>query len=112
MPGFVDPLGPALAGADAFLLPSRWEGMPNVALEALAVGTPVIGTPEAGGLPEIRKLAGPRAVTIARDDGFVTALNQVKPRVFETQASLRDSLLPEAFQLPKVMAGLAAVLES
>lgn len=105
--GFVDRPWPYYGGADAFLLTSRWEGMPNAALEALACGAPVIGTPEAGGLPEVAALA-PRAVTIAAAGReFLSAVQSLQPA---PPRNLRDSLLPHEFTLEAAMPEFERVL--
>lgn len=50
--GGVDDPAPYYAAMDAFLLTSDWEGLPNVVLEAMATGVPVVARP-AGGTSEI-----------------------------------------------------------
>ena len=52
--GKIDVVAPLLAGADLFLLPSKSESFGLSALEALASGTPVVGS-KAGGLVEVVK---------------------------------------------------------
>ncbi len=53
LPGFVDDPYPWMAAADLFVLSSRFEGLPNVVLESMACGTPVLAFQCPGGLDEI-----------------------------------------------------------
>lgn len=109
LPGFTLDAARHVAGADALLLPSRWEGLPNAALEALALGTPVIAAPEAGGIAEIAALAPAGAVTVAAVEGeFVAAMARVAPACADV---LRPSLLPRAFRLATAGARFAAILQ-
>ncbi len=95
--GFVKNPWGFYAGADAFLLTSRWEGMSNASLEALALGTPIIGTPQAGGLKEVAIQTSPQAITLAEPGrDFVNALMRVPTSI---PSILRPSLLPDSFSL-------------
>lgn len=51
--GEADEIASVLAATDVFVLPSLWEGLPGVVLEALAAGVPVVAT----NLPCLREAA-------------------------------------------------------
>lgn len=101
--GFVGNPAPWVAGADALLVPSRFEGMPNAALEALALGIPVIATPESGGLSELDN------VTIAAPGTqFAAKMKAVTP---QADPKLRPSILPSNFCMSESAALLNELLK-
>jgi len=77
LPGFVDAPAAYLARAALFVLTSRWEGLPNVMIEALGCGCPVVSTNCRSGPSEILDngkwgrlvpLGNPRWVAAAMQD--------------------------------------------
>ena len=106
--GFVSNPWPLYAGADAFLLASRWEGLPNVALEALACGTPVISTPEAGGILEIAGNVSGNALRVAHsDEEYLRLLLDTNQRA---QTRPGPNLLPKSYELQSIVDRFAKIL--
>ena len=95
------------SGADAFLLSSRWEGMPNAALEALACGTSIIATAESGGIYEVSLEASDGSVIVANNGSqFIAAMKKVS-----VSDLLKPSLLPEKYKLDNVIDKFAELID-
>ena len=73
--GYRNDVRSIIASSDALLLPSRYEGMPNVVLEAMALGKAVVATACHG----VSELLGPAgfAVPVEDADAFVVATEKL-----------------------------------
>lgn len=63
--------------SDIFILPSDWEGMPNVVLEAMASGLPIIMTPCEG------------SAELVGNNGFVVKNSEFGEKIFELYSDLQ-----------------------
>lgn len=81
--------------ADYFLITSYYEGMPNVALESLACGTPIIAIEHPGGIFDIASKAGSERVTLAKDENEFS--NLLQHLQIPIKRSKKENLLPVDF---------------
>lgn len=87
-----------LAVADHFVLSSRWEGMPNVVMEAMAAGVPVVTT-DVGGVRELTgdgslarvvPPADPSALAAAMEDAMREDGDALETRVAAARARILE----------------------
>lgn len=110
--GFLERPWGEIAAADALVLASREEGMPNVVLEALAVGTPVIATDDLEVLQELASSAPRGAVRLVPRERLADAIREVTVReVTAGSPAVRDCLLPDAYGALAPGGRLIALLE-
>ncbi len=105
-----------MAAADLVTLPSYAEGCPNVVIEALASGRPVVAT-RVGGIPELLDETSGRLVPAKDVEALVGALGEVLATEWEAEAiASRHSrgwaaVAHEVYEvLERVLAGRAAGL--
>ena len=87
-PGFVANPYPLMRAADLYVLSSRYEGFPNVALEALACGTPVVAT----------RCSGVDALVVPGVNGWLVPVGDVERLAEALAAAVRMPLAPEAIR--------------
>jgi glycosyltransferase involved in cell wall biosynthesis len=81
--GFVQNPYQYMARASLFVLPSRWEGLPTVLIEALCLGTPIVATDCPGGSRHILRDGRygrlvPVDATLSLAEAMEASLNDVR----------------------------------
>lgn len=84
-----------MRAADAFVLASLWEGMPNVIMEAMATGVPVVAT-DVGGVGE---LITDGETGLLVEPGTPEALARGMARLMDMESDIYRSLAAQAYNL-------------
>lgn len=83
-----------IAGADYFILPSRWEGLPNCVIESLALGTPVIAFSEIKPLHDYKQNIKNKSLTLCDNlQSLELILRSIRKRADYKKPHLRKSFL-------------------
>src|SRR5437588_10888635 len=100
---------------DLYVSTSRWEGISNTILEALASGVPVIGT-AVGGTPEVLQMAGPSGALISPDDANELALAIVRwlddPAHLRRRREAARDTIRQHFSLEKMLRSYESMYRS
>ena len=91
LPGFVEGMEKVIEQADLLLLTSRYEGRPNVVVEALAAGSPVVATESSVAMRELlSEPASGRLLTVREPEAVARAIEDVlaAPRPEPTQSTV------------------------
>ena len=108
LPGLIRPPWEHYMMADCFLMPSLFEGLPNVVLESLACGTPVIATKESGGIQYIKDNSPLNSVSVVDNmHDFLKEMETITPNASETR---KVSLLNPLFTPPVVFEKFEKIL--
>ena len=73
--------------ADVLLFPTYTEGFPNVILEAMVCGLPIISTP-VGAIPEMLENQGGLLVEVGEIDAFIATIQTLQDRALRQRMSL------------------------
>lgn len=104
--GYRTDVSSLLTASDAFVLASRWEGLPNVIMEALVAGRPVVAT-DVGGVTEL-VIDGVTGFVVPPEDAVALASAMQKVMTLSDDERWRLAAAGRAhvkdnFSLPKVM---------
>ncbi len=107
LPGFVDNPFKYMKRAAVFVLSSRWEGLPNTLIQAMALGTPVVSTDCPSGPAEILE-AGKLGKLVPVGD--VEALAEAIARKISSPMQKSRLDVCERFRMDKVIAQYIYIL--
>lgn len=105
--GYREDLLGLMRAASTFVLPSRWEGLPGVLIEALVLGTPVVATGCPGGSSEILE-DGRWGELVAVDDS--QALAAAMGRALDSPRLPPDETWMRRYSVETAISGYLAVM--